>query len=267
MRSTLNFALSKAEEDLGDRINRGNEIMQNLLNDPSQSVLQYDKYETWKEYNIELLGRMFTRSTYKTEYLGKIRHTIASRLHYRIRNAQGSLREEIRYLSSLVQRLPLIEQIELSPGREEIAAKPDADLVIFIGHGRSQIWKDLRDFIRDRLRMPFEEFNRVPSAGIPVTDRLTEMLARANFAFLVLTGEDEQADGSLNARLNVVHEAGLFQGKLGFRRAIVLLEEGCQEFSNIHGLGQIRFPEGNIAAKFEEIRQVLEREGLLPPTG
>jgi predicted nucleotide-binding protein len=110
--------------------------------------------------------------------------------------------------------------------------------------------------------MSFEEFNRVSIAGISVTDRLSEMLARANFAVLVLTGEDEQADGSLNARLNVVYEAGLFLGKLGFRRAIVLLEEGCQESSDIHGLGQIRFPKGNIAASFEEIRQVLEREGL-----
>jgi predicted nucleotide-binding protein len=68
------------------------------------------------------------------------------------------------------------------------------------------------------------------------------MLTHAHFALLVLTGEDEQADGSLNPRLNVVHEAGLFQGKLGLPRAIVLLEDGCQEFSNIHGLGQIRFP-------------------------
>ena len=39
----------------------------------------------------------------------------------------------------------------------------------------------------------------------------------------------------------------------------------CEEFSNIHGLGQIRFPKGNIAAKFDDIRAVLEREGLLSP--
>jgi hypothetical protein len=43
----------------------------------------------------------------------------------------------------------------------------------------------------------------------------------------------------------------------------MLLEEGCSEFSNIHGLGQIRFPKGNIKAAFEEVRQVLEREGVL----
>jgi len=59
------------------------------------------------------------------------------------------------------------------------------------------------------------------------------------------------------------YTAGLFHGKLGFNRAIVHLKEGCEEFSNIHGLGQIQFPKGNIAAKFEEIRRVLEREGLI----
>ncbi|SSC66217.1 unnamed protein product [Ciceribacter selenitireducens ATCC BAA-1503] len=63
--------------------------------------------------------------------------------------------------------------------------------------------------------------------------------------------------------MNVVHEMGLFQGRLGFMRAIVLLEDGCEEFSNIQGLGQIRFPKGNVAAAFEEVRMVLEREGLV----
>ncbi len=89
------------------------------------------------------------------------------------------------------------------------------------------------------------------------------MLDAAVVAFLIMTGEDEQADGKLHARMNVVHEAGLFQGRLGFTRAILLLEEGCEGFSNIEGLGQIRFPEGNIKAVFDEVRRVLEREGIL----
>lgn len=63
--------------------------------------------------------------------------------------------------------------------------------------------------------------------------------------------------------MNVVHEAGLFQGRLGFERAIVLLEDGCKPFSNIEGLGQIKFPKGNIAATYEEVRRILEREQLL----
>jgi hypothetical protein len=77
-----------------------------------------------------------------------------------------------------------------------------------------------------------------------------------------MTAEDEQLDGTTRARENVVHELGLFQGRLGFNRAIILLEEGCSEFSNIVGLIQIRFPKDKIGAAFEEIRQVLEREQI-----
>lgn len=134
---------------------------------------------------------------------------------------------------------------------------------VFIGHGGSPAWKDLKDFIQDRLGLPWDEFNRVPVAGVTNIARLSEMLDSAAIAFLVMTGEDEQLDGSLHARMNVVHEAGLFQGRLGFTKAIVLLEEGCEGFSNIEGLGQIRFPKGNIKASFEEIRRVLEREEII----
>lgn len=134
---------------------------------------------------------------------------------------------------------------------------------IFIGHGRSPFWRELKDFVNDRLELPWDEFNRVPVAGITNITRLAQMLDQACIAFLIMTAEDEQADGNFQARMNVIHEVGLFQGRLGFERAIVLLEEGCQEFSNIQGLGQIRFPKSNISAIFEDIRQVLEREHII----
>ena len=134
---------------------------------------------------------------------------------------------------------------------------------VFIGHGRSATWRELKDFVEDRLGLPVDEFNRVPVAGVTNIARLSEMMDAAAVALLVMTGEDEQPDGQLRARMNVVHEAGLFQGRLGFSRAIVLLEDGCEGFSNIEGLGQIRFPKGQIRSAFEEIRHVFEREELL----
>jgi predicted nucleotide-binding protein len=134
---------------------------------------------------------------------------------------------------------------------------------VFIGHGRSSAWRELKDFIQDRLQLPWDEFNRVPIAGLTNITRLSEMLDAAAIALLVMTAEDEMADGAVQPRMNVVHEAGLFQGRLGFTKAIVLLEEGCSEFSNIDGLGQIRFPKGKISAAFEEVRLVMERESLI----
>jgi len=134
---------------------------------------------------------------------------------------------------------------------------------VFIGHGRSNVWRDLKDFVQERLKLPWDEFNRLPIAGVTNIARLSEMLDASAIAFLVMTAEDEQIDGKLHARMNVVHEAGLFQGRLGFTRAIVLLEEGCEEFTNIQGLGQIRFPKDNIKAVFEDVRLVIEREGVI----
>jgi hypothetical protein len=134
---------------------------------------------------------------------------------------------------------------------------------IFIGHGRSPLWRELKDLIADRLGLPWDEFNREAVAGYSTVERLQAMMQQAAFALLVMTGEEEHADASIHARPNVIHEVGLFQGRLGLPRAIVLLEDGCSEFSNIIGLSQIRFPRGDIGARFEEVRRVLEREGLL----
>ena len=139
--------------------------------------------------------------------------------------------------------------------------RPAGDRV-FIGHGRSAVWRELKDFLQDRLSLPWEEFNRESVSGIATTERLGQMLDVSTFAFLVMTAEDEHADSSRHARANVIHEVGLFQGRLGNRRAIMLVEDGCEQFSNVHGLTHIPFPHGRIDAVFEEIRRVLEREGL-----
>jgi predicted nucleotide-binding protein len=166
--------------------------------------------------------------------------------------ACSELRKSIIKLASHIQNL------EGKKKREERVGTN-----IFIGHGRSQDWRELKDFVSDRLKLPWDEFNRVPIAGVSNITRLAQMLDQASFALLVMTAEDEQADGNRHARMNVIHEVGLFQGRLGFEKAIVLLEDGCEEFSNIQGLGQIRFPKGNISAIFEDIRAVLEREKII----
>ena len=125
---------------------------------------------------------------------------------------------------------------------------------VFIGHGRSPLWRELKDFLVDRLALPYDEFNRVPVAGTTTVARLAEMLDNAAVALLLLTAEDEHADGTLVARQNVIHEAGLFQGRLGFHRAVLLIEEGCQSFSNVAGLTAIPFPRGDLRPAFEQIR-------------
>lgn len=141
--------------------------------------------------------------------------------------------------------------------------KPQGNRV-FIGHGRSPAWRELAMYLRDRHGVEYDEFNREAAAGVGNTERLSEMLDNAAFALLVMTGEDETANHKLQARLNVVHEVGLFQGRLGFRKAIILLEQGCEEFSNIHGLTHISFEPDKIKGAFAEVVDTLRREKVVP---
>jgi predicted nucleotide-binding protein len=139
---------------------------------------------------------------------------------------------------------------------------------VFIGHGRNPAWMALDKFLDKDLHLEIVEFNSEPTAGGTIIDRLKAMLGSVGFAFLIMTAEDhvgKRKDG-IRARQNVIHEIGLFQGRLGFDKAIILLEEGCERFSNIDGLIYIPFPPGNIKAAFHDIRKTLEAAGLIKPS-
>lgn len=131
---------------------------------------------------------------------------------------------------------------------------------VFIGHGQSALWRVLKDHLQDQHKIEVIAYETGAIAGYSVKDNLEKMVQKSSFALLILTGEDEQKDGTLRARQNVVHEAGLFQGRLGFSRAIMIVEEGVEDFSNISGIHQIRFSKGNIKETFGDILATLQRE-------
>lgn len=140
--------------------------------------------------------------------------------------------------------------------------KPDekGEAKVFIGHGRSAQWNDLKDHLHEKHGYVIEAYEIGSRAGHTIRDILEEMLRTSSVALLVMTGEDKDQDGKLHPRENVVHETRLFQGRLGFSRAAILLEDGTQEFSNIHGIQQIRFAKGNIKEAFGDVLAFLKRE-------
>lgn len=96
-------------------------------------------------------------------------------------------------------------------------------------------------------------------SGHSIRDILDDMLAEATFAVLVMTAEDEQADGTFRARQNVVHEVGLFQGRLGFPRAIVVRQEGVEMLSNLDGIQYVPFT-AHIRETYGEVLSAIRRE-------
>ncbi|MDF0666737.1 MAG: nucleotide-binding protein [Nitrospira sp.] len=210
------------------------------------------------------------------------RDNAGTRLVNAIRAAKGGRRTRIIMYSSrydedevLVESacrlgaLPLVKTYTKASHRTLVAAvrflfenREASGRRVFIGHGRSPLWEELKEFL-DRLGLPWDEFNREAVAGFGTPEVLKDKLSQAAFAFFVMTAEEAHADSTIHPRPNVIHEAGLFQGRLGFQKAIVLLEEGCSEFSNIAGLTHIPFKPGKIQESFKACQSVLEREGLL----
>ena len=140
--------------------------------------------------------------------------------------------------------------------RRQPDSKPSP--IIFIGHGRNQACRDIKNHLVEKHGYKVKAYETGARAGHAVRDILNSMLEDSSFALLVHTKEDETAEGNMRARQNVIHETGLFQGKLGFPRAIVLLEEGTEIFTNIAGVEYIKFTK--IEETFGDILATLKRE-------
>jgi predicted nucleotide-binding protein len=140
--------------------------------------------------------------------------------------------------------------------------QPKREACVFIGHGRSPIWARLQLFLEKELKLNTVNYESESRAGEAIVAILEKMLEESTFAILIMTAEDETATGIKRARQNVIHEAGLFQGRLGFNKAILLVQDGLEEFSNVAGLQHIPFSGDRIDHTFNEVRRVLKREGL-----
>jgi predicted nucleotide-binding protein len=165
---------------------------------------------------------------------------------------------EVDFLS-IAKDHPVVweNMVKILVGRLHRTMVPARLPCVFIGHGRSPLWKKVNSYIENKLRILTTNYEKEGHAGESTQAILKKMLGKATFAVLVLTAEDKTAAATKRARQNVVHEAGLFQGELGFERAVMLVQSGIEEFSNVNGLRYIFFNGNNIAATFKELKRAL----------
>jgi len=142
---------------------------------------------------------------------------------------------------------------------DEMAVRPRA---VFIAHGTDPQWRLLRQFVEEECGIPVHTYERRGEAGDPAAP-LSQYLERCSFAACVLTAQDQMSHGAGRAEQHVVHQAGLSHGRYGFGRVAILVEDGCELFSNVSGLVRLDFPRGQLDATFWRLRRMLQREGLL----
>ena len=249
---------AEASERISKQINIGKELLETQISSEEELKVLERETRKWTDYSKTLFGTLFDESPLPDSHGSSVLHISIRSFGEEITDHKEDISHWINQLESLYDQLGLYEEL---PSNTQQTVNNE-NKKIFIGHGGSPMWRELKDFIEDTLGLDCVEFNSVSPAGKSTVDRLKEMLEESCMAFLIMTGEDEQPDGKLRARSNVIHEVGLFQGKLGFERAIILLEEGCEDFSNIHGITHIPFPKGSIEVTYGSILKVLKRESI-----
>lgn len=175
--------------------------------------------------------------------------------------------DSVKQIGFLLKKLKGLSSDDLKNEIEKISGKSIAKSTggdkIFIGHGRSKLWARLQVYIKDDLSLQTSTFEDKSRTSETIINILSQLLDESSFAILIMTAEDEMVDGEIRARQNVIHEAGLFQGRLGFDKVIILKQDSVEEFSNIAGLQYIPFSGDNIEQTFYELQRKLKKSGLL----
>jgi len=166
----------------------------------------------------------------------------------------------IKQLNSLTKDQLNKEIQEVSPVKKKTSKGTGK---VFIGHGRSKLWARVQIFLKEDLNIETLVFEDDTRTSESIVNVLESFLDNSSFAILILTAEDDTANGTSRARQNVIHEAGLFQGRLGFDKVIILKQEGIEEFSNIAGLQYVPFTGENIEQCFYEIQRKFKKLGLI----
>jgi predicted nucleotide-binding protein with TIR-like domain/pfkB family carbohydrate kinase len=148
--------------------------------------------------------------------------------------------------------------LELARQRGGHQARPG----VFIAHGVDPQWRQVRNFLADYCGLPVSDLS-TEAHGADLANQLRTYLSECDFAVCVLTAETTGPGELGYADQSVVHQAGLLQGRYGFRRVAILVEQGCQAFSNVAGLIRHDFPSGHIESTFWQLERMLRREGLI----
>jgi sugar/nucleoside kinase (ribokinase family) len=136
---------------------------------------------------------------------------------------------------------------------------------VFIAHGRNLDWLAVRRFVEERFELPVYSFESSSWGGHQITEALSGFLETCGFAICVLTSEDFTGDGRHLARQNVIHEVGLFQGRHGFDRVLVLAEDGCGFIPRTARPYTIFFPHNGIDRTFYRLDEMIRRQGVEYP--
>lgn len=234
-----------------ERIQKGLSFYQRNVSSHEELDKLNADFNTWSEFNSELLKRSFTNEDFRYEYDGSSFGVVSlyeQSLGEKISDLRDDFQSKIRVLESIMERLELIP---LAGGVEDKKKDPDGHTIktkkVFIVHGRDEVSKtNLEVFLREIGLEPIV-LHRQADIGQTVIEKF-EANSDVGFAFILLTPDeiayltpqdslpDDEREKELRARPNVMFEFGYFVGKLGRSKVCCLYTGDVVIPSDLNGL-------------------------------
>jgi len=172
---------------------------------------------------------------------------------------QGSY---VKYVHRIQQEVDsVIQKYETLGLEEKPSITRELPVRAFISHGKKSVALNKLAQFLGALGIEPLIVKEQPSLDKTVDDKVNYYLSQADFVVILATGDDE-FEGKLHPRQNVIHEIGLVQ-KTHAGKIIYLLEEGTEFPSNISPKVWESFKQRNMMDAFLSIVRELRAYGML----
>ena len=132
----------------------------------------------------------------------------------------------------------------------------ELEFTVFISHGRSDLWRQVERYINKTIDMDTVVLKETYH-GVTIIEKLRDEAENCECAVVIMTPDDEMADGSFRSRQNVIHEIGYLQALYGRQNVVILKEESVEGFSNNSGIECIEFAGTSVSSIFHILNEAL----------
>lgn len=226
-------------ELLWRQIARGQELL-------SSRPLQSDDYAAWEATTRSVLLKCFGSDSNNIRHVmnvGKNVTLAAATDEWYEQQRAGSLQTQLRLLQSCVEQLEIDREVASepspTPGRQVKRRKSSA-ATAFVVHGHdTAILNDVARWLEDVGVKPVVLIEQ-PSLGRTIIEKL-EQHSDVPYAVILCTADDlgrakDEKDLRPRPRQNVLLELGYFMGFLGRESVCVLMSEGLDMPTDVHGV-------------------------------
>lgn len=162
---------------------------------------------------------------------------------YKLKHEKGKISASITNLERLVEKLPLIDELETIQSYSTVERTYTNKCFIVHGHNEKRKYEIAR-FVEYDLRKRALILHEQANKGLTIIEKF-EDYSKVDFAVALWTADDKgklKTATKLNdrTRQNVIFETGFFIGRLGRENVIVLYEDGVEIPSDYSGVVFIR---------------------------